>query len=173
MTVTMSEVERALQPLAGKRLWRCTRAASMACFDLGASRKVKAFVGGAKDVGEFALHVQCPWRITHEDRIVVASEDVYYPAGHRSGDQLPAEFDWEHVSNLRDKRLSELFERNESLIVEQMQVGSAGAVSICLSGGFVMEIFPVDANVESWRLFEPGENKRHFVAGPGATSGLQ
>jgi hypothetical protein len=166
MSVMKAEIDRAMQVLVGKAVWRCTRAADMACFDFGTRRTVAALRSGTKEVGQYALHVQCPWRITQEERIVVGSQDLYYPAHYQTGQEIPAEFDWDRVPNLRDKLLSELFEKQESLVVREIYVALAGRVGMLLSDGLVFDILPTDSHVERWRLFEPGQNKRHFVVGP-------
>jgi hypothetical protein len=171
MSTMKAEIDRAMQALVGKAVWRYTRAADMACFDFGTRRTVPALRNGTKEVGKFALHVQCPWRITQEDRIVVGSQDLYYPAHFQTGQEIPAEFDWDREPNLRDKLLSELFEKQEPLVDSEIHVASAGRVCILLTDGLVFDILPTDSHVEWWRLFEPGQNKRHFVVGPTTVAG--
>jgi hypothetical protein len=49
-------------------------------FQFGQHKTVKDARGDTKEVGEYALHVQCAWLIRHSDQVVVASGDLYYPA---------------------------------------------------------------------------------------------
>jgi hypothetical protein len=168
MTISKAEIDRAMRVLVGKALWKCTRAGDMACFDFGALRTVPAFGGGTKEAGEYALHVQCPWRITQEGRFIVGSGDLHYPANHESGREIPAKFDCDRDPNLRDKLLSQMFEKQQTLVVREVCAAAAGAVNILLTDGIALDIFPHDSDGEWWRLFEPGENTRHFVAGAAA-----
>jgi hypothetical protein len=74
-----AEIESALAVLVGKPLWSCGRAADMATFAFGERKNAKTRKGDFRHVGEYALHLQCAWRITQGDKVVVGSMDVYYP----------------------------------------------------------------------------------------------
>lgn len=159
-------IKKATQVLVGKALWQCTRAADLASFDFGDRRSVPSRAGGTKIVGEYALHVQCAWRITHCDQVVVGSRDLYYPAGY--GDQnreIPADFDWDRDLNRRDSLLRLLFENGKKqFTVDAVEVGTAADLRIVLRDGSCLEIFPDDSlNDERWRLFRPGIDESHFV----------
>src|SRR5258708_20485771 len=81
--------------LVGREFWGWGRAADLASFQIGQKRKVTGHRGDSKTVGHSALHIQCPWRITRGERLVVASGDLYYqPDGSAPG---PA-FDWEPLA---------------------------------------------------------------------------
>jgi hypothetical protein len=76
--------EGLLKRLIGKRLWAANRAGEMATFQIGDRQTVRKFRGDMVEVGEYALHVQCPWRITRGLDIVVGSSDLYYPPSPRA-----------------------------------------------------------------------------------------
>jgi hypothetical protein len=105
------QIQKVLSPLVGMPLWSSGRAADLEWFHFGQRRTVTAR-GRAKEVGEYALHVQCGWRIRHGDQVVVGGRDLYYPA---EDSRVPVEdFDWDvKGANRRDKRIAELFQ-NES-----------------------------------------------------------
>jgi hypothetical protein len=71
-----TEIESATLTLHGKALWRCLRAADMAMFDFGKRRISPDFRGNPREVGDLALHVQCAWRITRDDLVLVGSNDL-------------------------------------------------------------------------------------------------
>jgi hypothetical protein len=159
-------IEKATAVLVGKALWECTRAADLASFALGERREVPCSRGGTRTVGEFALHVQCAWRITREDQVLVGSHDLYYPADYGDeGREIPPDFDWDRDPNRRDKLLRLLFEDGKRLfVVEAVEVGTAGSLHIALGDGFCLDVFPDDSlNDERWRLFRPGFVEPHFV----------
>src|ERR1051326_2631493 len=97
--------------LIHKPLWACGRAAGMAMFHFGQRLKVPSRRGGTKEVGEYGLHVQCGWRVTREEKVLVGSRDLYCPAGfdERTG-EIPDDFDWDHAQTRREERFALLFE---------------------------------------------------------------
>jgi hypothetical protein len=76
----------------------------MRCFDFGRIRKV-----GNRTVGEYALHVQCPWRIEGPQGIVTGRLDLWETA-EDSPDIDWDTWDFEENENLQDKRIGEWLE---------------------------------------------------------------
>ena len=60
--------------------------------------------GKTEEVAEYALHIQCSWRIVKGNKIVVASRDFYSP---RTGlDDENEYFEWDVQGNNRfDERI--------------------------------------------------------------------
>ena len=158
------EIQKALGVLSGKPLWSSGRAADLAWFQFGDRRTVKGFRGDAKEVGEYALHVQCAWRIRHGEQVVVGSRDLYVPP--EESDDRPENFDWDvQGANRRDKRIADLFQ-NETrrFSVKQILVGEAGSFTIVLDDEYALDVFPDDSlSDEHWRIFEPSSEVPHFV----------
>ena len=69
-----AEIQNALAILTGKALWGCGRAADLATFQFGERVARIDFFGKPSEVGEYALHVQCAWRIAQKDQLVVGAE---------------------------------------------------------------------------------------------------
>lgn len=74
-------IEAALAPLVGLPLWASGRAGDLQWFQFGAKHAVVAQSGSAKGtertVGDYALHVQCAWRIDGEHwRLLQPARDV-------------------------------------------------------------------------------------------------
>jgi hypothetical protein len=156
--------------LIGKRLWRCTRAADLACFQFGEHHKSRTFRGEEKEVGDYALHVQCSWRITHLNDIVVGRSDLFQPEDSRSA---PEDFDWVE-GNLFDLRIGELFSEGREYEVTGCSMGAAGVLTINLQNDLKLELFPdsstPSADYEFWRIFSPSHEEKphdptekHFV----------
>lgn len=164
--------EAALQ-LIGLPLWDAGRAADLTWFCFGARRWVRGFFGDLKEVGRFALHVQCAWRIVQGESVIVGHRDMYCPPGDgtKSPDAPPG-FKWDTPgSNRLDHRLKQLFQNPPgTLIVQRVEVGSAGALQIFFENEITLEIFPNDSfDEEHWRLFGTGRDDPHFVVeGKGA-----
>lgn len=108
------QIQEALNVLISQPLWSSGRAADLEWFEFGQRRTVRDS-RGEKEVGDYALHVQCAWRIRQGDKIVVASRDLYSPP--EESDHRPRDFNWDvQGANRRDKRITELFsERNATV----------------------------------------------------------
>lgn len=160
------EIESATKCLIGKGLWGFSRAANLATFQIGNRQTLPSRKGGTRVVGEYALHIDCAWNITREDQIVMASQDLYYPAGHEDPRQsIPEEFDWERDPNRLDELSRALFQDDaREFVVKGIEVGAAGSLSLELSDGYRLEVFPDNSSsYEFWRLFKPGVDESHFV----------
>lgn len=150
--------------LVGKALWRCTRAADLVAFQFGERRETRNAFGTPALVGEYALHVQCAWRITRDDQVLVGNVDLYYPARSAPESDLNR-FDWDHMANRRDELIRELFigERTEFPII-RVDVGQAYNLRI-ITESICLEIFPNDTTSEEyWRFFRPNTEEEHLVA---------
>jgi hypothetical protein len=162
-----AKIHNALLPLAGLPLWDVGRATDLTWLQFGQRRMVKDFRGEAKEVGEYALHLQCVWRLVQGEQVIIGQRDLYYPATPgRTSPEVPAGFNWDvQGANRLDYLLDEFFHRsNQQLIVEHTEVGCAAAFAIFFRDNFVLEIFPNDSfDEEHWRLFRPYLNEPHFV----------
>jgi hypothetical protein len=134
----------------------------MAMFHFGERRATTTVRGEPTEVGDYALHVQCAWRLTQGDRVVTARRDLYFPA---DGSDPSDNFDWEQEPNLQDKVLSEMFRRLRSeLTVLAVEVADAGRLHIVLDEGFAIDVMPDDSTAgEHWRLFVPQKDDPHLV----------
>ena len=131
-------------------------------FHFGERRPTTTVRGEPTEVGDYALHVQCAWRLTNGDRVVTARRDLYFPA---DGSEASDDFDYEHAPNLQDKIVGEMFrERRLELTVLAVDVGNAGSLRIVLDEAFAVDVMPDDSTTgEHWRLFVPRTNEPHFV----------
>ncbi len=145
------------------RLWAAGRAADLAWFHFGQRRTVKDFRGNPKEVGEYALHLQCAWRIVRGEEVVVGSRDLYYPAGCTSP-EVPPGFQWDvQGANRLDERLQQFLATAE-LRVSDVKAGDAGSLKIFLGNDVCLEVFPDDSfDTEHWRFFRPYLDEPHFV----------
>lgn len=164
MTQVRQRIEQATAGLPGKALWKCSRAADMAVFHLGKRSDVTDRHSKIVQVGEYALNVQCAWRIARKDKVVVGSGDLYYPADFMTED-IPPDFDWDKGPNRRDELLRLLFaDDTQQFIVRRVGVGVAGSLNITMDDDLSLEIFPNDSlRDEYWRLLRPGSQDAHFV----------
>jgi hypothetical protein len=167
------EVSRNLKPLIGLRLSRMGLAADMRTLQFGDAVARK----GGGMVGEYALHLQCPWRLEGEKGIITGSADLYLPSAE--GEWRDELFDWHKGVSLQERVLCELlkgYDQNTKQIVnatnlftvEDFQADSAGGFNLALSGSYLLSVFPDGTRNEAWRLFRPSNdgydpNEKQFV----------
>jgi hypothetical protein len=131
-------IQNAVGVLAGMPLWSLGRAADLAWFEFGSRRTVKGLKGKEKEVGDYALHVQCPWRIRLRNSIVVGRGDIFCTP-EETNEPTPADFDWQK-GNRFDRLVLKLFQ-NESrqFMVQAVEAGDAGSLAIELEDGYKLE----------------------------------
>ncbi len=163
------QIEAALEVLIGKPLWGADRTSILQWFHFGERRTATRRNGRQVQVGEYALHVQCAWRLGSPTSIIVASADRYLAAGEDPFKEHES-FAWDTPgANRADERLAAFFagfaERGEEPpVVEGARANSVGGFQLALSDGLTLDVFP-DHSLpgEHWRLFSPGADAEHFV----------
>jgi hypothetical protein len=153
-----------LASLVGLKLCITRNAGNMKIFHFGELQTVND-----KVVGQFALHVQCPWRLERSLRILTGSSDYFTRATDNHDDQWePGDIE----GHLQDEILGGLLAadpiRTDSgsegqLIVSQVSNSLLGDLEVLMSGGFRLVVFPSSSQEEEWRLLRPGFPTEHLV----------
>ena len=172
MSSLADEITRHLKPLVGLRLSAARRAADMRNFHFGRMRVVERGT-----VGNYALHVQCPWRIEGPLGIVTGRSDLWEPS---QPDQVidPDSWDYDEDENLQDFQIRSWLggydavtrsdvNEDDRFVVEAVHADDYGGISLRLSGGYRLVLFPDCTRGEDWRIFRPGTGERHFVVAGG------
>jgi len=160
MTDVADAARKHLDLLTGLRLSASYRAVDMRMFHFGTMRTVE---GGA--VGEYALHVQCPWRIETADQIVTGRHDLFKPAEETEDFDWDS-WDWDGNETLQDKLVAE-FLTHVCPVVESVATDAHGGARLQLSRGYSLVLFPADSQGEDWRFFRPQQDGEHFVVSGG------
>lgn len=151
--------QSAIQSLASLRVASIGAAADMLWIHFGQLRD-----DGTKEVGEWALHLQCPWRFVRDGRIVLGSNDFYYRA--EDGESLDRDSESRSLFLLKASLLDE-FLNSEVVSVVDVHSSGAGAFELIIEDGLVFSVMPVESpevsDGESWRLFRPSTDYPHFV----------
>ena len=160
------EIEQYLKVLIGLVLFDSGNA-SIQWFAFGRRRLVPARSNEVKEVGEYALHLACAWRIRTISSILVGSYDLYSLAGdpYQEVDKIDVTEPAYTESRLAE-RLTTLFRDRENapLIVQKVVADTVGSVRLSLSGGYLLEVFPDNSlDTEYWRFFIPNSKDPHFV----------
>jgi hypothetical protein len=125
----------------------------MEMFEFGAQVPFTNRHGIADAAGEYALHVQCPWRIVRNGKVVVGYDDLHEDAPDPSPDGADADSD----RNLRDVLLAGFLADGNKHVVTGCETTAAGDVRLTLDHDAVLELLPVAAaeHFEFWRLLLP------------------
>ena len=157
------KIESHLKVLIGQPLISANRAASMQMFGFGIW--VDAVDGEPIKVGEYALHLQCAWRITSKDKIFVGQNDIFYPRGDPEFE--PEDWNWDVTgANRCDEKTNVLINRHIDcpLIVEKITADEFGSLCLQFSDNFRLDIFPDNSLPEEfWRFFKHSKEENHFV----------
>jgi hypothetical protein len=158
---------RIFEPLIGLRLSIVRRAADMLVLHFG---EIQQHPSGEGTVGDYALHVQCPWRLQGPLGTITGSGDlwVYVGPGER-----PKNWSYEDGFSLQDQKLGTYFERDETtrswvnhserFVVMSSEESGHGDVRLELKNGMALLLFPAESSAESWRFFVPVGSGRHVV----------
>ena len=162
--------------LVGKRLAIWRRVVNMLVFQFGYITRE-----ADKSWCEYALHVQCPWRLLKDGAIFTGLSDLYSPR------EETADFDWckWHADsgwpdNLLEHQLSSLLKQDlatcslenvsDLLVVEKVEASGIGDARVHLSGGYIWECYPVGIEREYWRLLDNVHRKHFAVCGESRTT---
>lgn len=151
---TSRVISEALKSLEGLQISGIGRAADLVWIQFGELRRVPTWRGGWKRVGAYALHLQCPWRITRRGSILTASGDIYL---QKEG----------AAKTLFDSRVRTIPLRKSPLKVLRSRADGLGGFKLLMGRGWELEVFPADSaradDPEWWRMFVPGGDLDHLV----------
>ena len=157
----------AFEVLIGLRLSILRRAADMLVAHFG---EIRPHPSGEGTIGDYALHVQCPWRFDGPLGTVTGRDDLWEYAGPG---KRPEHWRYDDGLSLQDERLSHLFTRDEPtrswvntgdrFLATGAEQSDRGDLRIALSGGYALLVFPARYSGEAWRLFAPGSDGDHLV----------
>ncbi|MCG8351743.1 MAG: hypothetical protein MI924_28585, partial [Chloroflexales bacterium] len=151
--------------LVGLPMWDAGRAANLIWIHFGTKRTIQGWKGEPKEVGEYALHLQCAWRIVHLDSIFVAADDCFYPRNDPHQD--PPDFNWSVPGvNRCDEQLERLFTTFDpaQLIVQAVETDRVGGFRLLMRNGLALEVFPnISFDSECWRFLCFSRDERDLV----------
>ena len=173
-----------LSPIIGTPLQGITRVADMVCFQFGNLIEKDALYRDESGhaavhkvtAGEYALHVQCCFRIPCGNTIVVAKSDLFQPSkdyvtshGLNKEDAIPNDFDYDVAGNSRmDEVFATTFNQPAGFLVESVKANPIGDLHIAFTNGFLLDVLTdISGGEECWRFFKHGDEKHLVVTGQG------
>lgn len=160
-----TRIKRLLQQLNGLELTRTTRTANMECLKFGILYKVN-HKGIERQIGQFGLHLQCSWRITKDNIIIVGDDDLYEQPNEMA--EYNENFNWDiQGGNLRDIKLC-TFINSRKHIISSVEADDFGGFELIFDNNIRLTVFPTLSSKsiynEYWRFLDNrGEDSKHFV----------
>ena len=143
----------------------------MLAIHFGEFRYVRDRHGQQREVGEWALHFQCPWRFVRRNSIILASTDVHsYPEAEESYDFNQG------GENLFDRRAQQFNRVLDTGVfrISEIICGPCGAFQLTFTRDLHFAVFPAASDGspygEFWRLFQPDSEQSHYVV---TTEGIE
>jgi hypothetical protein len=120
---------------------------------------------------EFALHLQCAFRVRCGDEILVTDTEIFEPSDSAlsSPKYDPETFDWDiQGANQYDEWVSRLnLGFLDGLSVVSTDINNCGDLTIQLSSDIAIDVFVNAAADECWRFFEIGSGEHLVMTGNG------
>ncbi|WP_064692699.1 hypothetical protein [Rhizobium aegyptiacum] len=165
MNVNRALLQDGLQVLVGLPLSIVRNAADMKVLHFGTIRPHRS---GRGTVGEYALHIQCPWRIVSESVVITGTSDrfVALQGGAGRNDDVPQSQNLQFIRIAAllkgfDEATKSFINTTEQLVVMTASADTYGGADLALSGGYRLQIFPDGSLEEDWRFIQ--DEGRHFV----------
>jgi hypothetical protein len=159
--------------LIGLKLSIASRAADMRVLHFGTIRPAAESILPSRkskprgSVGDFALHIQCPWRIETDDRIITGRADLWEPLERPEGFSYD-DWDYHRDGNVQDHLIDQFMSNTDNLFVESVTIQSNCSFTIAFKGGYRLVVFPSGSTGEDWRFFRPDADESHLVVSGGA-----
>jgi hypothetical protein len=121
---------------------------------------------------EWALHIQCSWRIETERHIVTGGYDTFEPAvpdADPEEDLEPSkggglgELRLRDLFNSHDLALRKIVSSRTDFVCTEALLEEHGDATLSFSGGYKLRLFPTGSRGEHWRVFALHNLERHVV----------
>lgn len=140
------------EPLIGLELWHPARSVDLVSFQIGGKHQNVEEMKDESSRGQFALHLQCAFRIRSLEKILTSVENFYHSAKKDDDD-----FDWtEPRTTLFDARAALIFQpEKRRYFISSFEIGHVGSFSLACTNDLFLDVFPCGfGDREHWRLFE-------------------
>jgi hypothetical protein len=164
-----TKVENKLKNLLGLRLDEFGRAADLLWIQFGTLKKytIKFPKRTTQNIGgDWAIHVQCAWRLTHKGIIILSWRDFHFnPDGQTN-------YDWDNDNkksrfDMLVKKINREIKVKKLKVADILNVDDVGGFSLKIENDYTFDVFPDnsirDDYTESWRIFKPRLDKKHFI----------
>ncbi|MEW9078550.1 hypothetical protein [Terrisporobacter glycolicus] len=134
------------------------RCSDMIWISFGKELLVRNYRNEEVKKSEYALHIQCPFRISKNNKILLSNYDIYTSIEGSIKD------DWDVIGNNRyDKIVEDLLIPMLPLKVNKVNFSKIGDIEILLKDNIVINIFVNSSEIaEEWRFINNNTGE-HYV----------
>lgn len=146
--------------LIGLPLSCISRCVNMVCIFFGQDI-IKEFPNGKiKVFSEYAIHIQCGFRMMLDEKILLASMDIYEPVY-----EVSENFDWDvKGNNMFDKKTESVLKIVKNSKVKEVRLNPIGDLTLVLDNNIIIEVIVISSlNEENWRFLSSSTSKPHLV----------
>lgn len=156
-----------IEKLVNSNLVKLGRAADLLWLSFGKPVTITTDTG-TREVNEYALHVQCPWRFTKDNSVILGARDIYDPLDPAL--DLDSDWNWDEFD--RDISKQSVFEANSQtinenllpLIVNGIVQNDNGDLRIEFTKNVVFEVFITGLRkYEYWRFIDFNTHEHYVV----------
>ena len=141
------KIEKELKNIIGAEIKKVYRFKEMLCIEF------------KKENITYHLHLQCPFKICLNNKIVVASFEIYVPIKKISLEKQKKSIS-DSLFDIKAKKMLE----NNKFIVQEVNVNDFGEFSVLFNNQYMLQIFNDTAiNKEIYRFFSKSNKGDHFV----------
>lgn len=153
-------IKNDLEMLKGKKLSYIGRSCELIQIGFGEMRTEISLTQKKKRISQYALHIQCPFRITKNDKILFGYSDLFI-----SSDDLNPIVDLDKQNSTKfDFKANENNLNLMNQTVLDVKVTQFGDIIITLDDIIISTFICETSGGEAWRFFETRKNKEHIVA---------
>ncbi|MCL2046894.1 MAG: hypothetical protein FWG88_10985 [Oscillospiraceae bacterium] len=157
-------IESALFSLQGERFRYTYRAGNMLTMGFGEDKTHVRHDGTIRVVARYALHVQSSWRLLKDNSIVLGCDDFYIAQNGVTYEEFKVDGGFgKSIFDSNSTFLNEYIEHRH-ICVLKIEASDFGDLVISMDDNYRLEVMYNSSVLdESWRFFEVGSEKKHFV----------
>jgi hypothetical protein len=125
-----------------------------------------------RTVGSWAVHIQCPWRISGRHGIVVASGDFWDPPV-LDDEERNELFEARKDRSRFDVQIKHFLSDAQGVLIKKCAVDPCGGFRLLTERSYTIEVFPINSQeIECWRMFRPNSDNHFVVTGIGTSGSI-
>ena len=157
--VAKLDAKERLDELKGQKLSYLCRSCDLFDIGFGKSHERELLSGKKITTASYAIHVQCPFRITNQNNVIMSYDDMFVPLDDSIG---TVDVGLKNTT-LLDSKLRAFFSQYPNEYVLDVALGDYGDLTIFMSNICISLVVTRFDKDEAWRFFKPGSEEEHLV----------
>lgn len=146
--------------LKNKKLQYIKRSCDLIQIGFGDLIKIKTRKGEEHFIARYSLHIQCPFRITAKEKLILGYNDLFVSSNNIT-EAVDLNINSGTIFDLRLRENEYMFS-NEYVV--DVSINKLGDLTILLSNICLSVFVDSSTEYEQWRFFEARTNNEHIIA---------